>query len=325
VIKIGNLTARRGEKVKGFLKVYETGIELPVTIICGKEEGETLLLTSGIHCAEYSGIEAAIELAQELEAEEISGNIIIVHPVNISGFLACNHNSNVPEDNQNLNRMFPGNEKGSVSEQIAHYIVKELHRKADYYIDMHGGSIQEELTPYVYYVTAAKAEVAAMAKNMACGVNTVYMVGSKVGSQGSYNHAGSAGIPSILIERGCSGVWSREEVEIYKADIINIMRRIGIMQDGKAGKSYHPINIENVDYYEAKFTGLWYPEKKAGNIVKKGELAGTIKDFFGTILERIYSRNDAVILYQICSLSVLKGSELLVNGILIREEGIRQR
>ncbi len=50
---IGGLTAKRGEKVNGFISVEGTRIQLPVTLICGTTDGETVLISGGVHNAEY--------------------------------------------------------------------------------------------------------------------------------------------------------------------------------------------------------------------------------------------------------------------------------
>ena len=133
-ITIQNLTARQGEKINGYINVANTNIKLPVTLICGKSEGDTVLITAGVHCAEYVGIETAIELSREINPKNISGNIIIIPLINRSGF---EHRtmSIVYEDGKNLNRVFPGNAEGSVSERIAYFMEKELFSKIDYYID----------------------------------------------------------------------------------------------------------------------------------------------------------------------------------------------
>ena len=129
-ITIQNLTARQGEKINGYINVTNTNIELPVTLICGKNEGDTVLITAGVHCAEYVGIETAIELSKEINPKNISGNIIIIPLINRSGF---EHRtmSMVYEDGKNLNRVFPGNAEGSVSERIAYFMEKELFSKID--------------------------------------------------------------------------------------------------------------------------------------------------------------------------------------------------
>lgn len=47
---------------------------------------------------------------------------------------------------------------------------------------------------------------------MAQAADMPFYVKSQSGKGGAYNYAGSLGIPSVLIERGCNGMWSEEEV-----------------------------------------------------------------------------------------------------------------
>lgn len=82
-LHICNLTIDRGTKLRTMLPVPDAAVSLPLTIINGQQDGPTLLLTAGIHGGEYPGIAAAMELGKELEAEQISGCLIILHPVNI--------------------------------------------------------------------------------------------------------------------------------------------------------------------------------------------------------------------------------------------------
>ena len=64
------------------------------------------MITSGIHGGEYPGIQTAIELSQELNPADVQGAIIILHPVNTQAFAkSCGV---IPEDGENLNRVFPG-------------------------------------------------------------------------------------------------------------------------------------------------------------------------------------------------------------------------
>mgnify|MGYP000361620246 FL=1 len=98
---------------------------MPATVICGVKDGPTILITAGIHSAEYVGIQAAMELAKEFQPEELKGNVIIVPLVNVSGF---EHRtmSLVYEDGKNLNRVFPGDPEGTAADRIAYTIVTKL-------------------------------------------------------------------------------------------------------------------------------------------------------------------------------------------------------
>ena len=92
-------------------------IVFQLLIINGEKKGKVIAISSGIHNCEYVGIQSAIELSQELKPENISGTVIIFHPVNYSGFLKRFQHV-MPEDNKNLNRAFPGEKTGTISDKI---------------------------------------------------------------------------------------------------------------------------------------------------------------------------------------------------------------
>lgn len=317
--QIVNLSVRPGEKTQGYVPVYETGLELPVTIIHSKEEGDTILITSGLHSAEYPGIQTAIELASELDPAQIRGTVILVHPLNISGFLNRNLQSCVEEDKKNLNGVFmPGNKNGTQAEQIAHQQAAEFQSKADFYLDLHSGGDFTQLAPYVYYVGVAEKEVIQRAKKMAQAVCVPYMVCSQQGNPGIYNYAGMCSIPSILIERGCQGIWNEEEVEQYKEDVRNVLRSLGCLKDGKKPILYEPAEVVNILNHASSFAGCWYPAKNAGEQIELGEKLGEVRDCFGKVLETYYSERSGVILYQNSSLCIPKKSNMITYGDIKR-------
>lgn len=312
-VKVGNMCVKTGEKLSGYVQVKGTEIELPVTIICGEKEGETVFISGGVHNAEYVGIQTAIEIANEILPCQLTGNLIILHLMNPTGF---EHRtmSMVYEDGKNLNREFPGNQQGTVADKICHTVVIEFQKNADYYIDLHCGDGYEELTPYVYSVGAAATEVVEKAKEMAEVVNVPYLVQSPCGSGGSYNYAGYCGIPSILIERGCMGRWSKEEVELGKEDVRNVLRYLGVLEGDVSERTYHPVDVGNVIYKNAGHTGCWYPTKRAGDTFKKGEILGYIKDYFGNVLETCVAEMDGILLYQVGSLCIIKDGPMVAYG-----------
>ena len=60
-------------------------------------------------------------------------------------------------------------------ERLAAAITESLIKKADYYIDLHGGDDYEELTPYVYFAGVAKPEIMeASRKNGRAGRCPIY-------------------------------------------------------------------------------------------------------------------------------------------------------
>ena len=66
-LRVADLEAKPGEKVSGYVHVIGAEFGIPVTLICGEKEGGTVLISGGVHNAEYVGIQAAMQLADELE------------------------------------------------------------------------------------------------------------------------------------------------------------------------------------------------------------------------------------------------------------------
>lgn len=133
VFCLGNFQAEPGEKKSGYLFVGNGEFELPVTILNGEKQGKTVLITAGVHAAEYVGIQSAMELAEHLHPEKIAGTVVIVKVVNRQAF-EMRSGSEGFEDGVNLNRVFPGKETGSQMERLAYAIEKELFPGVDFYI-----------------------------------------------------------------------------------------------------------------------------------------------------------------------------------------------
>ncbi len=312
------MTAEPGERINGLLKVGGGEFELPASILCGALPGKTVLIMAGIHAGEYVGIQACVELAEKLKIEKIAGTIVLIKVINRPAFEERKGSLGLT-DSKNLNRVFPGNEKGTEMERLAAAITREVFPMVDYCIDLHSGDDYEELTPYVYYAGKADENVAAVSRQMAEQVDVPYMVRSNVASGGAYNYAASLGIPSILIERGGMGMWSGEEARSTRRDVRNILCHLGVYQGIKDYRTYYPLDVTDVRYQDAAFGGLWYPRKRAGDMIRKGEILGQVRDYEGNVKEVSTAEFDGVILYQTKTLQVLEDGPMLAYGRIVKE------
>ena len=314
MIKIDDWVIEKGEKAQGKIKIRGYGIAMPATVICGVKDGPTILITAGIHSAEYVGIQAAMELAKEFQPEELKGNVIIVPLVNVSGF---EHRtmSLVYEDGKNLNRVFPGDPEGTAADRIAYAIVTKLFSIADYYIDLHSGDGFEQLHPYVYYVGVVDEKTAEKSLHMARHIGVKYVVRSTTATAGAYNYASSLGNPSILIERGGHSYWTWEEVEQDKRDVRHLVFHL---QGKKCHglKHYRQMLLENVVYEYAPYTGCWYPSKKPGEYFFKGEELGELRDYYGNLLYTSIATENGVVLYQTASLNIIEDGPMIAYAAI---------
>src|ERR1700712_15851 len=111
-------------------------IPLPMVVL-QNGTGPTALFVSGTHGDEYEGQVALCNLARSLRPEAIQGRVILLPAANLPAALAGRRTS--PIDDGNLNRLFPGDPDGSVTEQIAWFVEHELVARADMVVDLHSG------------------------------------------------------------------------------------------------------------------------------------------------------------------------------------------
>ncbi|MDD2954917.1 MAG: succinylglutamate desuccinylase/aspartoacylase family protein [Oscillospiraceae bacterium] len=312
-ITVGPLTASPGERVQGYYPVPGSDMRIPVTVINGDGDGKRVLVTSGVHGGEYPGIQASIELAGELTPRGMQGAVILVHPVNVTGFEAKN-SACFPEDGKNLNRLFPGDPNGTLGERVAWCMTEDFHSQADFYIDLHAGNADEELTKLAFVPGACDPEVARASLAAAAYVDVPLAIRS-----GSINGAcGSAaavhGVPGILLERGGNGIWSRQEVDDNKADVKNLLRYLGVLPGQAEKYGDGPAYVTNALYLNAGETGCFIPFVRAGEDVKKGQLMAEIRDYFGRVLAAYYSEIDGRIFYMKSSLAIQGGHSMIAMG-----------
>ena len=317
-MQIGDKVIGRGSKETLMLPVVNSSLELPVAVINGTGTGPAVLISAGVHGAEYIGIQAAMELSRELEPEAVNGQLVFLLLANPP---ACHQFARfvVPEDGKNLNRVFPGKKDGSLAEKIAYTMVHELQSGADYYIDIHAGDTSERVMPFVYYAGSAREEVAEASRRMAMAADMAVRARS-LATTGAYSCAAVHGIPSVLLERGGGGVYTAEELRLYKQDVRNILIHLGVLagaevhQTAAAEKALQR-EVRRANYLDAEHEGFWYPAYAAGDFFKAGELLGEVKDIWGRSLIRYHAEFDGIVLYQTVGMGVGIGDPLIAYGM----------
>ncbi|MEP1094656.1 MAG: M14 family metallopeptidase [Cyclobacteriaceae bacterium] len=299
-----------GSKTTGFIPIEGTDINMPFTYVKGTDEGKNLLISGGVHGGEYPCIETVIRLAAELAPEAVSGSILLIHPVNTAAFFARMQYYN-PYDGKNLNRVFPGKAKGTVSERIA-YVVNQYQQASDFYIDLHGGDIHESLVPFVIYSTVGSSEINDEARKASALLGFPYVVGLH-SENSSIGGAATCGVPAFLAELGQCGRWSESEVEQYLEAIRNVLRSF---QSIPGDVVQHEVQyLDKMLVGNASSDGCWYPSKQLEDTVTKGEKIGEIRDFFGDTKAEYFANEEGRILYLVTSLAITEGDPLYAVGV----------
>lgn len=284
----------------GFVEV-EPDVSIPCTVIRGRVPGPKLLVTAGIHGAEYSSIEAARRLTG-ISPDDFVGELTILPIVNTGAFwkhLPYVH----PLDNKNINRVFPGNAKGSPSERLAAWLVANAMAGVDGYIDLHCGDIIEALAPFaIFRAGDARGEALALKSGLD------YVVRST--AQGhSYAAAVKLGIPGVLLESGSNGLWSEESVAPLTAGVKHIMAALGMREDD-VPKTTPPMPCE-MKVTISPASGFWHCAVSPGDHVRRGDVLGTIHDLIGRWERAIVAEETGPVLYHVTSLAITEGEPLV--------------
>lgn len=287
------------------------GYEMPATLVCGANPGKTLLITAGIHSGEYPGIPAVIRTAKDIDPAQVSGNLLMIHCVNTSGFWART-DCLVAEDGGNLNGNYPGASEGTVSQRIADYFVTQIFPYVDFILDLHSGSQQEPLTPCLFFPKWEKVREESLAAAKALDIP--YLIQS-MAKAGQYSYAAhTMEIPGLLLERGHSGFCKESWIDDYCKDLRLLLNHLEMYPYEEISSVEKHVFMKTI-YLEAEEDGVWYCNVAANETVKQGQLLGRIEDFFGNVLHKYYAEADGIVFYHCCGLSVKTGRNLVAYGV----------
>lgn len=280
---------------------------IPISVFHGSNEGKILTIVAGVHGYEYAPILAAQKLVNSINPLQLKGTIILVHIANLESFVGRTPYVS-PIDGINLNRVFPGNQWGTNTHKVAHFISEKIIPRSDYFIDIHSGDSPEDLFPYsAYYEHHMRPEASNAGKQMAFAMGIKHIVVFdtndkdyiKSDRKSTYCSAEAfkQGIPSIDVEYGRLGLVEEEAVEGIENGILNILDNLG-MQKALIRNTLPKENIviTNRFYISSDTAGIFYPEKKAGDFVKNGTRIGYITDYFGHKIRGVLSSSDGMIL-----------------------------
>jgi predicted deacylase len=313
VLKVGELSAAPGEKRYGVCEfpVAGQGYRLPMWLVNGRAEGPTLVVTGGVHAAEYASIAAALELGRSLDPRELRGRVIVVPVMNMPSFRArsiyvC------PLDGKNLNRVFPGDASGTASEQLADWVFRNVISQASYYVDLHGGDLIEALVPFTIFFRSGNEKVDGVSLEMAKVFGIHFLVCSETPGS-TFCAASRAGIPSILAEAGGQGIWTPEDVARHTNGLDRLMRRLEMIS-GPAPEPVPYTLLEKFLWLRSEHEGFWYPAVAVAEAVKAGQELGCVKDCEGRVLQRATSPADGRVLFIVTSLAINQNDPLLAVG-----------
>lgn len=327
-LTLGDVSVPRGSSVAANLAVPDTGdgvsTAIPVTVFNGSRDGPVLALIAGIHGAEYSPILSMQQVVQQLDASTMSGAVIVVHNANLPAFQARTIYIG-PNDLKNLNRSFPGDANGTITERIAHTLTEQVIKQSDYLMDIHSGDANESLNPSytAYYAEAGSEELREKSRRMtiAFGLDTIVEFGGDVESPQSQIYtsaqAVALGIPAMDVESGELGVVSDLYIDPITTGVLSVMRALDMIP-GEPAPTEAPSFISERARVYSDFDGVWHAEPgvRAGRYVHEGAKLGSITDYHGKKLADVAAPASGVLLIVFGTPPVNEGDNIAVIGLV---------
>ncbi|MUW14881.1 deacylase [Halorubrum sp. CBA1125] len=292
MIALGTARAQPGEMDTGRLEVGETRdgspVRLPVAVINGTDDGETLYVQAVSDGDELNGLGVVNRVVPRLDPTELAGTVLVVGIVNYFGFQVAEHRN--PIDDRKMNRGYPGDAEGTTSERIAHETFQAA-KRADLILDLHQGSTSRMINETRVRCGLRHRlhdDCLELAKVFDCG----YVLDIK-GPDGQLARVGPKhGIPTIDPELGGGVGWDEESIRYGVEGVFNVLRHYGFL-DGETDLE-RQTRARGFDQYGAPAGGLVRFERELGERVATGDALFEVTDVFGQRKGRVTADESGV-------------------------------
>ncbi|TBX99045.1 succinylglutamate desuccinylase/aspartoacylase family protein [Rhizobium laguerreae] len=272
---IGHLSVPISENETGYAHV-----PIPITVV-KNGPGPRVLLIGGNHGDEYEGQIILLKMSRYLKPEDVVGTAIIIPGLNAP---AVEHGTRVsPLDGGNLNRMFPGNPRGTATEMIAHYLETELLSRVDYVFDLHSGGRAMEYLPSAVVCEGDDSDLhqrsLALLDTFGLPVSLI-VEGSTGGDLSMVAACQRRGVVRISTEMPGRGSVAKIEMDRAEQGLLRVLHEIGMLSHALATEERSPTKYirrhSAREFLYSSETGVFEPCVDLGDTVSADQLAGRL-------------------------------------------------
>jgi len=282
------------------------------------KEMKRISIVTGIHGDELEGQYVCYELQRRIKEdfESLKGIVDIYPAMNPLGIDSIERG--IPAFDLDMNRLFPGNIDGNMTEYLAAEIIKDV-SGSDLVVDIHASNIYLTEIPQIRINELNEKELVPIAEKS--NVDFIWVHGASTVLEATFAYSlNSTGTPCLVVEMGVGMRITKAYGDQLVDGIMNLMKELGIWT-GVTEAVRKPIisnNPEDVHFLNATTGGLFVPAVKHWQKLKKGDLIGQIIDpLSGTVLDDIYSPVNGI-LFTIRDYPIVDEGSLI--GRLLREE-----
>ncbi|RUO33545.1 succinylglutamate desuccinylase/aspartoacylase family protein [Aliidiomarina sanyensis] len=266
----------------------DTPLDLHVEVLHGVKPGPVLLVCAAIHGDELNGVEICRRLIQVIDPKQLTGTLLLVPVVNMFGFI---QQTRYLPDRRDLNRCFPGSERGALGSRLAHLFRTKLVERATHIIDLHTGAIHRSNLPQIR-VNLDNPEATAMAEAFNCPV----IMNAKDRDGSLRSQASELGIPLILYEAGEALRFDYSAIKAGVNGVTNVMKMLKMMKGRRTRKKVTPVFAQRSVWMRAEGDGLVLHKVSLGDTVARGQLLAHIAPPHGGEHTSVYASVGGIVI-----------------------------
>ena len=269
---IGQLRLPRVTNTSGW-----SNLTLPLGVVANGD-GPTALVIGGVHGDEPEGQVAALNLLRALRPADLTGRVVIAPCLSIT---ASQRYTRLWPTGANLNRSFPGSPDGTLDEQLADYVTRELIAAADIVVDIHSGGRSGLCLPWseMHWVDDPRQRAAMVKGMLAWGTDWCVVYIDIAGGGLLVGEAERHGKIVVSTELGGGGHVTAAIHRLARRGLENVLRTFGVLAgepEPRAREARVMMATELDDYVLAPESGLFETLVDLGDDVEAGQPVGRI-------------------------------------------------
>ena len=302
---------KEGQKHRIYVHLSENSLgipwRIPIVVVKGMKKGKTLGVTAAVHGDELNGISTIFKLIEEIDPQELTGNLVLVPICNVPGYLS---NKRYFADNVDLNRIMPGSPDGNASRIYAHHFTSKIIKKFDYLLDLHTASHGRVNSLYI------RADLDNEETRTLAYLQNPQIIVKKYDETGTLRGwANEQGIPAITIEIGNPNAFQHSLIDETLEGILNTMRHLKMINGEVEDLVADATICDHSFWIYSKKGGIVDVLPSLRDIVKKGEVIAYVYDVFGGIKEEVISSRTGIVIGKNVSPNCLAGARLVHLGV----------
>jgi predicted deacylase len=246
-----------------------------------------MFLSGAIHGDEIQGVEIIRRILNHPALMSFSGTLLAVPIVNSFGFL--NHTRYMP-DRRDLNRCFPGSDRGSLASLVADIFFREVVLKSQYGIDFHTAALHRTNLPQIR-LAPGEAGLLALAQAFAPPVILI----SKLREKSLRLSAAQAGVQVLLYEGGEALRFDEASIDAAVKGTLRVMAHLGMIDEAPRKPPAEPVFSDSSSWIRSPESGILHTTRRIGDRVGKREVVGVVADPLGAHSVPLLAEGDGII------------------------------